>query len=122
MFLEFTNRIQYWVHLHSLPLIPHIFSVDGELIRAALEQKIFLKDELPHLLQNNAYMGIFFPNFSIQTRSVVSTCIFVGIKEKGEDYSGAALFAKRLQRIPCGHEQSIDASECFLSIFREGTG
>lgn len=56
---------------------------------------------------------------SISICVVITSCIFKQLKKLGDQYSGAALMGKRLQRIVCPHEgdeEGVSAEECILTI------
>jgi len=82
---------------------PYFILLDPEFIFEALQNKIFLRDSLPKLLQESSY-------------PVVTSCIYGGLKQLGEDYKGAALVAKRLQRVSCAHHSPQSPNECILSL------
>jgi len=103
------KRIRRQLQLYKLQFgiqEPFKVLVDGELIRNALDEKIYLKDELPKILQGRCYM-------------VVTNCVVSELRKKGEDYKGAALFAKRLQRAKCDHSTAVSANECMKSVIGE---
>jgi U3 small nucleolar RNA-associated protein 23 len=85
---------------------PYKVLVDPDFLKEALTRKIFVREELPKFLQDKAYM-------------VITSCIFKQLKKLGDQYSGAALMGKRLQRIVCPHEgdeEGVSAEECILTI------
>lgn len=83
---------------------------DGPIISLSIRNNLYLKQSLPRLLGNTAY-------------PVVTNCVVSELKSLGEEFSGAALFAKRLTRIPCAndtcHELEGNASGCILARLRK---
>eukprot|EP00177_Eucheuma_denticulatum_P002913 GFKZ01005237.1.p1 GENE.GFKZ01005237.1~~GFKZ01005237.1.p1 ORF type:complete len:596 (+),score=79.27 GFKZ01005237.1:70-1857(+) len=83
---------------------------DGPMISLSLRNNLYLKQSLPKLLGSTAY-------------PVVTDCIVSELKSLGEEFSGAALFAKRLTRIPCANDTCSEldgnASACILARLRK---
>jgi U3 small nucleolar RNA-associated protein 23 len=71
----------------------------------ALEKKLYFREQLPKVLQAKAM-------------PMVTKCIVAEIrKNEQSDNFGAALMAKRLEHIACGHDDHpISAEECVKSV------
>jgi U3 small nucleolar RNA-associated protein 23 len=81
---------------------------DGALIHQALQRQLYLRDFLPVLLNAPA-------------NAVVTRCVVEELRALGEEVSAAALFAKRLTRIPCAHSDGIiPARDCIAASVRAG--
>jgi rRNA-processing protein FCF1 len=81
---------------------------DGALIHQALQHKLYLRDTLPVLLGAPA-------------QAAVTRCVVEELRALGEEVSAAALFAKRLTRLPCVHPDGIvPAAECLAMAVRGG--
>lgn len=85
---------------------PFEILMDGTFLYQALVRKLVLKE----LVQ-----GIF---GKYPLKWLVTNCIRKELKSLGESHRGATLLAKRLQVLPCCHEnqQETDASSCIQSI------
>lgn len=81
---------------------PYQVLCDGPTIYLSLKNDLYIKESLPKLLGTTAY-------------PVLTNCIVEELKALGEEYSNAALFAKRVTRIPCAHENPVSATECLIS-------
>lgn len=82
---------------------PYKVLVDGTIIQKSLQLDLYLKNSLPKLLDNSA-------------QPVTTRCVVEELRQLGEDFSSAALFAKRLTRVPCGHSGGIiSASDCIAA-------
>lgn len=87
---------------------PYRVLCDGALIHHALTNGLYLRDALPALLGASA-------------RAVVTRCVHEELRSLGEATGAAALFAKRLNRVPCTHgDTRIPAAECVLAAVRGG--
>jgi U3 small nucleolar RNA-associated protein 23 len=87
---------------------PYRVLCDGALIHHALSKKLYLRDSLPVLLKATA-------------QAVVTRCVHEELRALGEPTEAAAMFAKRLTRIPCVHgEGTISAVECVAATLRNG--
>lgn len=90
----------YSVNFNLSP--PYQVLCDGPTIFQSLKNDLYLKLSLPKLLGATAY-------------PVVTNCIVSELKSLGEDFSNAALFAKRAKRVPCAHdEERTSASDCIV--------
>lgn len=78
---------------------PYQVLCDGPTIFQSLKNDLYLKQALPTLLGGTAY-------------PVVTNCIVSELRCLGEDYTNAALFAKRATRVPCSHDGVFGANEC----------
>jgi len=50
---------------------------------------------------------------------VVTNCTVNELKKKSDEYKGAYLFAKRMQRAKCDHNNAINSVECIRSVIKE---
>jgi U3 small nucleolar RNA-associated protein 23 len=81
---------------------------DGALIHQALQHQLYLRDSLPVLLGAPA-------------QAAVTRCVVEELRALGEEVSAAALFAKRLTRLPCVHPDGIlPAAQCLAMTVRGG--
>lgn len=87
---------------------PYRVLCDGPLIHKALQKRLFLKDTLSKLLGDAA-------------SAVVTKCIYDELRALGTDFAQAALFARRLTRIPCVHEESsASGADCAVAALHGG--
>lgn len=84
---------------------PYHVLCDGPTLFQSMKNEIYIKQALPLLLGATAY-------------PVVTDCIVRELRSLGEEYSNAALFAKRATRVPCAHEESLSANECVIARVR----
>eukprot|EP00727_Mastigamoeba_balamuthi_P010355 m51a1_g5942 hypothetical protein (301) ;mRNA; f:120139-121178 len=88
---------------------PYRVLVDPLLLRVAVEKKILLREHLPKVLQGRAY-------------PCLTKCCFAWMKSQGgDDYDGASLVAKRMERVDCGHTPSLSPDECIRSMLEPQT-
>eukprot|EP00921_Rhytidocystis_pertsovi_P017176 GHVQ01026981.1.p1 GENE.GHVQ01026981.1~~GHVQ01026981.1.p1 ORF type:complete len:275 (-),score=17.42 GHVQ01026981.1:586-1410(-) len=83
--------------------------IDGSFIKAALDSKIHIKDQLPKLL-------------GVKTKLYVTTCISGELKAEGYRSKGAQLIARGYQLHNCGHhfEGGNQSERCIRKITRCG--
>lgn len=81
---------------------PYKVLCDGETLALSFKNDLYLKQALPKLLGSITHI-------------VVTECIVHHLRKQGEDYSNAALFAKRATRIPCAHEGHLSVTECITA-------
>jgi U3 small nucleolar RNA-associated protein 23 len=87
---------------------PYRVLCDGALIQHALSKRLYLRDALPALLAASA-------------QAVVTRCVHEELRALGEPTSSAALFAKRLTRVPCAHADGVvPAADCLAAAVRGG--
>ena len=60
--------------------------VDGEILKQALEQKIYLKEEIPKVFQGPSFMGEPKWRDLLLTNLVVTNCTVSELRKKGDDY------------------------------------
>lgn len=95
----------YSVNFNLSP--PYKILCDGPTIFQSLKNNLYLKQSLPKLLGATAY-------------PVVTNCVVSELKSLGEDFSNAALFAKRAMHVPCTHEEEqIGASDCIVTRLKQ---
>lgn len=86
---------------------PYRVLCDGALIHNALSKKLYLRDALPALLKATA-------------QAVVTRCVHEELRALGEPTEGAAMFAKRLTRVPCVHDGgTVPAVECVAAALHD---
>mmetsp|Transcript_12307 Transcript_12307/g.26925 ORF Transcript_12307/g.26925 Transcript_12307/m.26925 type:complete len:267 (+) Transcript_12307:44-844(+) len=98
----------YRVHFGLEP--PFRVLCDGTLLHFVLsrpEQQIFLKEALPKVLEGKAVI-------------CVTECIIRELRSLGPAAASAALFAKRVDRLPCEHKSgagvtTVSAEQCILA-------
>mmetsp|Transcript_3583 Transcript_3583/g.9028 ORF Transcript_3583/g.9028 Transcript_3583/m.9028 type:complete len:269 (+) Transcript_3583:266-1072(+) len=81
---------------------PYKVICDGNFLKAALDVKMFIKEELPKVLQ-------------APCNPVVSNCIRTELRKIGDEVSGASLIAKRFMCMRCQCEDK-GARECILGL------
>lgn len=84
---------------------PYDVLCDGPIIFQSLKNDLYLKRSLPKLLGAPAY-------------PVVTECVVRELRRLGDDFTNAAIFAKRVKRVPCVHDGKADVAECLLSHLR----
>jgi len=77
---------------------PYKLAVDGEFIQQCLRYKIHIKEQIPKLFQNTVV-------------PCVTKCTVSRLRRAGNQYSGAAIIAKRFERIQCSHEKGVKKEE-----------
>mmetsp|Transcript_7280 Transcript_7280/g.14926 ORF Transcript_7280/g.14926 Transcript_7280/m.14926 type:complete len:223 (+) Transcript_7280:3718-4386(+) len=84
---------------------PYSVICDGTIIHFALQKQLFLKDALPRLL-------------SAPSHVCVTRCITAELRSLGEEFSGAAVFARRAQHVACAHspDSIIPATDCIIAL------
>ncbi|KAI8369290.1 Fcf1-domain-containing protein, partial [Radiomyces spectabilis] len=82
---------------------PYQILLDGDFCQAGLEQKIYLKEELPTILSDN-------------TRPLVTECTLQELRDKGSAFTGAVLVAKRFERRRCKHRTPVPSAQCIKEI------
>eukprot|EP01122_Echinamoeba_exundans_P007259 TRINITY_DN218_c0_g1_i1.p1 TRINITY_DN218_c0_g1~~TRINITY_DN218_c0_g1_i1.p1 ORF type:complete len:362 (+),score=91.12 TRINITY_DN218_c0_g1_i1:56-1141(+) len=95
--------LYYKVHYGIEP--PFRVIVDGSFMLYALEKKLYFREQLPKVLQAKAM-------------PMVTKCIVAELrKNENNDRFGAALMAKRLEHVACGHDDHpVSAAECVKSV------
>lgn len=78
---------------------PYEVLCDGPTIAVSFKNDVYLKHGLAKLLGGS-------------TQVVVTDCVVKELRDLGEDFSGAAIFAKRAKRVPCAHQDDASASQC----------
>eukprot|EP00002_Diphylleia_rotans_P029513 TRINITY_DN6014_c0_g1_i1.p1 TRINITY_DN6014_c0_g1~~TRINITY_DN6014_c0_g1_i1.p1 ORF type:complete len:260 (+),score=71.56 TRINITY_DN6014_c0_g1_i1:70-849(+) len=84
---------------------PYNVIVDGNFLHTCMACKVGFREGLASIFENA------FP--------CVTSCIVNELKNMGEEFSNAALIARRLQHIPCRHDPSLTPAECILSVIGE---
>eukprot|EP00466_Bigelowiella_natans_P015752 jgi/Bigna1/85490/estExt_fgenesh1_pg.C_40196 len=80
---------------------PYKLVVDGNFIQQALKYKVHIKEQIPKLFQS-----VVVP--------CVTKCTVSKLRRAGSAYSGAAIIAKRFERIPCQHGKGVQKEEACL--------
>jgi len=89
---------------------PYRLAVDGEFVQQALRFKVHIKEQIPKLFQATVV-------------PCVTKCTVSALRRKGSKYSGAAIIAKRFERIECAHGKGVKKElECLKSLVGEGNG
>ncbi|CAL1150749.1 unnamed protein product [Cladocopium goreaui] len=78
---------------------PYHVLVDGTFLTHALQQRIYVKEQLPKMLEG-------------RTTPMVTNCVLEELRSLGDRALGAAIIAKGYYRLKCGHEDPIVASKC----------
>lgn len=81
-------------------------TVTPDFLKASMKEKIALKEVIPKLLGENAYL-------------VTTHCVVKEIKNKGEEFLDEHIFSKNLTRIACNHFPHISSIECILSLAKK---
>lgn len=105
------HRIHYDIHP------PYTVIADSETLHHALSNNLYLKQAIPSTLCN------------VPAHLTVTACTVSALRSHGNSHSSAALFAKRLHRTPCLHndgekgsgEQKITETECIQRILQKGS-
>jgi len=80
---------------------PYKLVVDGNFIQQALKYKVHIKEQIPKLFQS-----VVVP--------CVTKCTVSKLRRAGSAYSGAAIIAKRFERIPCQHGKGVQKEDVCL--------
>lgn len=99
--------------------------MDADFIQAAIDQKLFIADELPKVFQDmtkecmlHAITSL--PHLFLTFQVVVTECTVQELRRKGEKASTAALAAKKFERKRCPHTANpIGSSDCLRQIIGE---
>mmetsp|Transcript_28422 Transcript_28422/g.71392 ORF Transcript_28422/g.71392 Transcript_28422/m.71392 type:complete len:273 (-) Transcript_28422:102-920(-) len=106
------KRVRKHLHFYKMAYNfhpPYRVLVEASFLVTSMMKKIFLREELPRLLQDKAF-------------PVVTKCIVRHLRTLGEEASGAALMAKRMEHVRCGHEDSpVSQAECILSLIDDSS-
>ncbi|CAK9036717.1 unnamed protein product [Durusdinium trenchii] len=78
---------------------PYHVLVDGTFLTHALQQRIYVKEQLPKMLEG-------------RSTPMVTNCVLEELRALGERALGAAIIAKGYYRLKCGHETPIVAAKC----------
>ena len=78
---------------------PYHVLVDGTFLTHALQQRIFVKEQLPKMLEG-------------RSTPMVTNCVLEELRGLGDRALGAAIIAKGYYRLKCGHDEPIGASKC----------
>ncbi|PXF49811.1 rRNA-processing protein FCF1-like [Gracilariopsis chorda] len=89
----------YRVNFNFIP--PFQVLCDADIIHEAMKKDLYLKQTLPNMLSASA-------------QPVVTSCVISDLRGRGNEYSSAAVFAKRATRLPCNHEGTLPAVDCLL--------
>eukprot|EP00871_Galdieria_phlegrea_P000022 jgi/Galph1/101/GphlegSOOS_G4766.1 len=107
---HFLKRVQFYRKYYRFQE-PFKILVDGTFLFQGLSRKLALKQ----LFQD------YFQNFRF--KMVVTNCVREELKALGHSYRGAALLAKRLESVRCGHngaeKRGVDACKCVQSLVKE---
>ncbi|KAI0562518.1 rRNA-processing protein Fcf1/Utp23 [Gracilaria domingensis] len=69
---------------------------------------MYIKQSLPNILNAPA-------------QPAVTSCVLEDLRSRGSEFSSAALFAKRVFRLPCAHDDKLDAAACILQLLRNAS-
>lgn len=97
----------YRLNFNYIP--PFQVLCDSDIIHEALKKGLYLKQTLPNMLSASA-------------QPVVTSCVISDLRRRGNEYSSAALFAKRATRLPCNHEGTLPAVDCLLHCLESNSG
>jgi len=86
---------------------PYKVLPEPEFMQKAMDNKVFLREDLPKLLHDTAYL-------------VVTSCIVHDLGVKGESFSGSAIMAKRLFREKCTHTEAVSSQQCIKDTITSG--
>eukprot|EP00039_Didymoeca_costata_P028779 m.22137 g.22137 ORF g.22137 m.22137 type:complete len:213 (+) comp7351_c0_seq1:178-816(+) len=78
---------------------PYRMILDGTFCHAVLSCKISAREQIP------SYLGSSCSLFTTK-------CVVAELETLGEDFRGAKLFGKRLERKKCAHKGTVSAAEC----------
>ncbi|KAJ3219907.1 hypothetical protein HDU67_008436 [Dinochytrium kinnereticum] len=85
---------------------PYQILLDGNFIQVALEIRMDPRDMLPKILSGTV-------------RPMTTACVQEELKSLGEDFRGALINSRRIERRRCPHDKAVPASECLASIIGE---
>ncbi|KAI9294159.1 hypothetical protein K502DRAFT_305356 [Neoconidiobolus thromboides FSU 785] len=82
---------------------PYQILVEGELLQHTLKLRLNLKEVLCKVLDG-------------PVKLMISPCTIQELRDKGDEYLGAVVAAKRFTRRNCMHKKAISSIECITSI------
>jgi hypothetical protein len=79
--------------------------------------KYYMRDEIPKFLEEKVVIGKR-NGTHLETESILVTtnCIVNEIQQKGEEFSGAFVLARRFERAGCKHDTPVSSMECLKSL------